>query len=70
MKSAKGGQFERDICRQLSEWWSDGKRDDLRPSAPRDAIEIANEFREEVVRVEFPDDQLQECASPLKLRCA
>jgi hypothetical protein len=49
---------------------SDGKRDDLRPSAPRDAIEIANELREEVVRVEFPDDQLQECASPLKLRCA
>jgi hypothetical protein len=49
---------------------SDGKRDDLRPSTPRDAIEIANELREEVVRVEFPDDQLQECASPLKLRCA
>ena len=49
---------------------SDGKRDDLRPSMPRDAIEIANELREEVVRVEFPDDQLQECASPLKLRCA
>ena len=37
---------------------SDGKRDDLRPAVPRDAIEIANELREEVVRVEFPDDQL------------
>src|SRR3954447_24996576 len=49
---------------------SDGKRGDLRPAAPRDAIEIANELREEVVRVKFPDDQLQECASPLKLRCA
>jgi len=49
---------------------SDGKRGDLRPAAPRDAIEIANELREEVVRVEFPDDQLQECASPLKLRRA
>src|SRR4051794_36273469 len=49
---------------------SKGERDDLRPAAPRDAIEIANQFREEVVRVEFPDDQLQECASPLKLRGA
>src|SRR4051812_34038411 len=49
---------------------SDGKRGDLRPAVPRDAIEIANELREEVVRVEFPDDQLQECASPLKLRRA
>lgn len=26
---AKGSQFERDICRQLSLWWSDGKHDDL-----------------------------------------
>jgi hypothetical protein len=49
---------------------SNGKRDDLRPSTPRDAIEIANELREEVVRVEFPDDQLQERASPLKFRRA
>src|SRR5215510_14756875 len=46
----------------------DGERDDLRPSIPRDAIEIANEFREEVVRVEFPDDQLQERARPRE-RC-
>jgi len=49
---------------------SDGERDDLRPAAPRDAIEIANELREEVVRVEFPDDQLQECATPRQLPCA
>ena len=48
----------------------DGERDDLRPAPRRDAIEIANELRKEVVRVEFPDDQLQECASPLKLRRA
>src|SRR5262249_24585062 len=34
------------------------------------AIQIANEFREEVVRVEFPDDQLQECARPSQLRRA
>jgi len=25
----KGGNFERDICRLLSEWWSEGDRDDL-----------------------------------------
>jgi hypothetical protein len=47
---------------------SDGKRGDLRPAAPRDAIEIANELRKEVVRVEFPDDQLQECARPRERR--
>jgi hypothetical protein len=46
----------------------DGERDDLRPSMPRDAIEITNELREEVVRVEFPDDQLQECARPRERR--
>lgn len=26
---SKGGQFERDVCRQLSLWWSSGERDDL-----------------------------------------
>jgi len=26
---AKGGKFERDICTQLSLWWSNGKSDDL-----------------------------------------
>jgi hypothetical protein len=46
----------------------DGERDDLRPTAPRDAIEIANELRKEVVRVEFPDDQLQECTRPRERR--
>ena len=25
---AKGSQYERDICRLLSEWWSNGERDD------------------------------------------
>ena len=45
----------------------DGEREDLRPSMPRDAIEIANELREEVVRVEFPDDQLQERTRPRQL---
>lgn len=27
--SAKGGEFERDICRLLSKWWTDGARDDI-----------------------------------------
>lgn len=26
---AKGGQFEREICRLLSEWWTDGIHDDV-----------------------------------------
>jgi len=26
---AKGSSFERDICKQLSLWWTDGKRDDV-----------------------------------------
>jgi len=26
---AKGSAFERDICEQLSLWWTDGKRDDV-----------------------------------------
>src|SRR6056300_739729 len=26
---AKGDTFEREICTLLSEWWSDGKRDDI-----------------------------------------
>lgn len=26
---AKGGQFERDICRELSLWWTGGRRDDI-----------------------------------------
>lgn len=28
-KSLKGGAYEREMCRRLSEWWSDGDRDDL-----------------------------------------
>lgn len=28
-RAAKGSQFEREICRQLSLWWSGGKADDL-----------------------------------------
>jgi hypothetical protein len=27
--SGKGSQFERDICRKLSLWWTDGQRDDV-----------------------------------------
>lgn len=27
--STKGGKFERVICKQLSQWWSGGKRDDI-----------------------------------------
>src|SRR6059058_2999225 len=46
----------------------DGERNDLRPATPRDAIEIANELGKEVVRIEFPDDQLQECARPRERR--
>ena len=26
---AKGGHFERDVCKRLSLWWSYGERDDL-----------------------------------------
>jgi len=26
---AKGGTFEREICHALSQWWSDGQRDDM-----------------------------------------
>lgn len=29
MKSRKGGAYEREFCRKLSEWWSDGTRDDI-----------------------------------------
>ena len=28
-KSSKGSAFERDFCKQLSLWWSDGERDDI-----------------------------------------
>ena len=29
MKSSKGSAFEREICKKLSMWWTDGKRDDV-----------------------------------------
>lgn len=29
MKSAKGGDYEREMCKRLSLWWTDGKRDDV-----------------------------------------
>jgi len=29
MKSAKGGAFEREVCKQLSLWWTKGARDDI-----------------------------------------
>ena len=29
MKSAKGGAYEREICKLLSKWWTDGVRDDV-----------------------------------------
>ena len=40
----------------------DGDRDHVRPLAPRDPIEIADEFGEQIVGIELLDDQLQECA--------
>jgi hypothetical protein len=48
----------------------DGERDHLRPPPRRNAIEIANELGEEVVRIELADDQLQECTRPRQLRRA
>jgi len=48
----------------------DGERDHLRPAPRRNAIEIANKLRKEVVRVEFQDDQLQEGTRPRELRRA
>ena len=47
---------------------SDGQRDPLRPAA-REGRKRERESRFRVsmaVRVEFPDDQLQECASPFE----
>lgn len=29
VKAIKGGQFEREICKQLSLWWTNEKRDDI-----------------------------------------
>ena len=48
----------------------DGERNYLRPPPPGNAIEVANQLGEEIVRIEFVDDQLQESARPLQLRRA
>jgi hypothetical protein len=44
----------------------DADREDPRPVQPRDAIDVADECREEIVRKEFRDDGLHECAGPGK----
>jgi len=48
----------------------DRDREHARPLPARHAIEIANQLREEIVRIEFVDDQLQKRARPRQLRCA
>ena len=48
----------------------DRDREHARPAPRRHAIEVAHELREEVVWVEFVDDQLQERARPGELRAA
>jgi hypothetical protein len=45
----------------------DGERDHLRPAPPGNALEIANQLGEQVIRIEFVDDQLEECTRPLQL---
>jgi len=37
----------------------DGDRDDLRPAPPWHAIEVAHELREEIIGIQFFDEQLQ-----------
>src|SRR4051812_23159161 len=44
----------------------DSTREHPGPLAPRDAIERADEFGEEIVGIEFLDDRLHECARPRK----
>jgi hypothetical protein len=46
----------------------DGERDDLRPTPRGTRSRLPMSSAEEVVRVEFPDDQLQECARPRERR--
>jgi hypothetical protein len=46
----------------------DGDRDNARPLPPWYAIEVPNQLREEVVGVQFLDEQLQERARPGELR--
>jgi hypothetical protein len=46
----------------------DGDREHARPLPSWDAIEVAHQLTKEIVRVELPDDQLQECTRPRELR--
>src|SRR5436309_2911953 len=48
----------------------DGDRDDARPMPRRNAIEAANQLREEIVGIQFLDDDLQERARPREIRRA
>jgi hypothetical protein len=48
----------------------DGDGDDLRPAPPWYAIEIAHKLREEIVRIQFFDEQLQERSRVAELRGA
>jgi len=46
----------------------DSDREHARPLPRRNAIEIANQLREQIVGIEFVDDQLQKPARPRQLR--
>jgi len=48
----------------------DGDGDHLRPAPPWNAIEIAHELREEIVGIQFLDDQLQERTGAVERRGA
>jgi hypothetical protein len=48
----------------------DGDRDDLRPAPPWYAVEIAHELREEIVGIQFLDEQLQERTGAVERRGA
>jgi len=47
----------------------DGARKHPRPLAPRDALERADEGREEIVGIEFLDDRVDERAGPRESAC-
>lgn len=48
----------------------EGDCDHLRPAPPGDAIEIADQVREQVVGEQFPDDQFHERTRPRQMPCA
>jgi hypothetical protein len=48
----------------------DGDRDDLRPAPQGYAIEIAHELREEVVGIQFLDEQFQKLTRTVEFRRA